>query len=56
MDGKPSAPGEPRQSAEADGPSSTGTGDPESFGVVELTRRVKDDGRTLIVFTRPDER
>jgi hypothetical protein len=56
MDGKPNSGDEDRETAAADPPPDTEDGPSESFGVVDFTRRVKDDGRTLIVFTRPPGR
>ncbi len=56
MDGKRSDSSEQHEIAAGPATEDAAIGAPESFGVVEFTRRVKGDGRALIVFTRPDGR
>jgi hypothetical protein len=56
MDGKRSDPGEQQKPAEETPASDTPISAPESYGVVDLTRLVKDDGRALIVYSRPPGR
>jgi hypothetical protein len=54
MDGKPNGDGAPRDPP--DGDSEAASAQPESYGVVELTRLVKADGRALLVYRRPADR
>ncbi len=56
MDGKRSGGDEEPSEGERDAPPPTAAAAPESFGVVDHERLVKDDGRALIVFTRPPGR
>ena len=57
MDGKPAA-GDPEHRAAREASASVPTPDSsrENFGVVELTRLVKDDGRALLVYRRTEDR
>jgi hypothetical protein len=54
MDGKPTGEVSPQDPRDGDSPPAAGR--PESYGLVELTRLVKDDGRALLVYRRPEER
>jgi hypothetical protein len=54
MNGKPGGPGEPRSQA-GEGPLSepgAAAGEGERYGPLELRRLRKDDGRSLIVYSR----
>jgi hypothetical protein len=53
MDGKPTAPGGPEEPAERDREGAVDVVAPEAFGLLELRRQCKDDGRQLLVFSRP---
>jgi hypothetical protein len=52
MDRKPSLPGDLERPPEANHERAAEDAPHEAFGVVELTRRTKDDGRQLLVFAR----
>ncbi len=56
MEGKPTGPGDPLESSSAEAAPDASPATPVTYGVVEVERLKKDDGRALIVFTVPGGR
>ncbi len=56
MEGKQATPGEGGGSTTEKPPPDAQIGPLETYGVVQFKRLEKDDGRALIVFSRPAER
>jgi hypothetical protein len=52
MDGKPTGPAPGANAPDALAEDGSENGEHETFGVLELSRRSKDDGRALLVFRR----
>ena len=56
MEGKPTGPSEPGAPREQGPGAVAASDDTERFGLVELVRQVKEDGRALLVYRRAADR